>query len=203
MRNARLPSMVAISLLVALVMRQTLVGQARPIRTKQSKVIVHVLKAGLFSAFGDNHEVEAPISEGFVDEAAHRVKLEIESQRLKVLDPQLSPDKRQQVQDRMLGSDVLDTLHFPRISFESTGVEQASPGRLLVRGQLSLHGRMHPVVVKVQGGSGHFVGTCTFKQRDFGITPVTVAGGMVKVKDEVTIEFDIRTGSVAVDARSQ
>jgi hypothetical protein len=32
------------------------------------------------------------------------------------------------------------------------------------------------------------------KQRDFGITPVSVAGGTVKVKDQVKIEFDIATG---------
>jgi hypothetical protein len=31
----------------------------------------------------------------------------------------------------------------------------------------------------------------TLKQTDFGITPVTVAGGTVKVKDEVKIEFEI------------
>jgi hypothetical protein len=29
----------------------------------------------------------------------------------------------------------------------------------------------------------------------FGITPVSVAGGTVKVKDELTIEFDILTAS--------
>jgi hypothetical protein len=30
------------------------------------------------------------------------------------------------------------------------------------------------------------------KQRDFGITPVSIAGGTVKVKNELTIDFDIR-----------
>jgi hypothetical protein len=29
------------------------------------------------------------------------------------------------------------------------------------------------------------------RQKDFGITPVSVAGGSVKVKDEVRIEFEI------------
>jgi YceI-like domain len=178
-------------------------GQARSIDTKNSKLLVHVSKAGLFSAFGDNHEVEAPISEGFIDEATRRVKFVVESQRLKVLDPQLSPDKRQQVQERMLGSDVLDVGQFPRISFESTAVEQAGPGRLLVRGQLSLHGQTHEVVVKVRTEHGSYVGACTFKQREFGITPVSIAGGTVKVKDELRIEFDVRTGSEAAGMRSQ
>jgi len=34
-------------------------------------------------------------------------------------------------------------------------------------------------------------GSATLKQTDFGITPVTVAGGTVKVKNEVKVEFDI------------
>jgi hypothetical protein len=167
-------------------------GQTRPIDTRSSKLIVHVFKAGMFSAFGDNHDVEAPISEGSVDDRTRLVKFVIESQRMKVLDPQLAPDKRRQVQERMLGPDVLDVARFPQIKFESTSVEQVGPGRLLVRGQLSLHGLIRPVVVDVRTENGHYVGTSTFKQREFGITPVSVAGGTVKVKDELKIEFDVR-----------
>src|SRR5438445_3900718 len=85
-----------------------LAAQSHPIDEKNSKVTVHVSKAGLFSGFGDNHEVEAPISEGFVDETKGMVGIVIDSRRMRVLDPQLPPDKRQQVQDRMLGPDVLD-----------------------------------------------------------------------------------------------
>lgn len=203
MKTARLTNTVAISLLVVLVLAGTLVAQSRPIDINQSKLVVHVSTAGLFSAFGDNHEVAAPVTEGFVDEAVRRVKLVVESQRLKVLDPQLSADKRRQVQERMLSPEVLDVEHFPRISFESTSVEQAGPGQLLVRGQLALHGKTHPVVVKVRSDGAHYVGTCKFKQREFGITPVSVAGGTVKVKDEVTIEFDIRTSSMAADMHPQ
>jgi polyisoprenoid-binding protein YceI len=174
----------------------TLVAQNRTIDTNHSKLRVYVSKAGLFSAFGgDNHEVEAPISEGLVDESARRVKFIIDSRQMKVLDPQLSPDKRNQVQERMLGPDVLDVARFPQIKFESTSVEQAAPGRMLVRGQLVLHGVTRPVIVNVQTENGHYVGTVAFKQRDFGISPVTIAGGTVKVKNELKIEFDIRTST--------
>ncbi len=166
-------------------------GQTRAIDTGNSKLIVHVSKAGAFSAFGDNHEVEAPIAEGSVDEGTRRVKFVVESRRLKVLDPQMSPDKRQQVQERMVGPEVLDVARFPRITFESTGVEQAGPDRLLVRGQLSLHGVTRPVVVNVRTENGRYVGSSTFKQREFGITPISIAGGSVKVKDELKIEFDV------------
>ncbi len=114
---------------------------------------------------------------------------------MKVLDPKLSLDKREQVQERMTGPDVLDVSRFPQIKFESTSIEQGSPGHLLVHGQLSLHGVTRPLIVNVQAGGGHYVGQVAFKQREFGITPVSVAGGTVKVKDELQVEFDIRTSA--------
>ena len=167
-------------------------GQARPIDTSNSKLVVHVSKAGAFSALGDDHQVEAPIAEGSVDEATRRVSFVVESQRMKVLDPQLSPDKRQQVQERMVGPEVLNVASFPRITFESTRVEQAGADRLVVYGQLSLHGVTRSVVVNVRAENGRYVGSATLKQKEFGITPVSIAGGTVKVKDELTIEFDVR-----------
>ncbi len=193
----------ALAALVVFAFPQALVGQSRPIDTHNSRLVIRVSKAGLFSVFADNREVEAPISEGFVDEQTSRVALVIESQRLIVLDPQLSPDKRGQVQERMLGPEVLNAAQFPRITFKSTGVEQSTPVRRLVRGQLSLHGQTHPVVVKVWSQGGRYVGTCSFKQREFGITPVSIAGGTVKVKDELTIEFDVRTVTAAAGVMSQ
>jgi hypothetical protein len=45
------------------------------------------------------------------------------------------------------------------------------------------------------------VGTCTLKQRDFGITPISIAGGTVKVKNELKIDFDIRTSSQAASEK--
>ena len=181
---------VMVALSAALCVAQA--GEQARIDTRNSKLIVHVSKSGLFSAFGDNHEVEAPITEGFIDEGSRRVRFEVESQRMKVLDPHLSADKRRQVQERMLGPDVLDVIRFPHIRFESTSVEQAGQRHLLVHGQLSLHGVTRPVIVNVQTGDGHYVGSATFKQRDFGITPVTIAGGTVRVKDELKIAFDVR-----------
>jgi len=172
-------------------------GQPRAIDTQNSKLLVHVSKAGLLSALGDDHEVQAPISEGFVDEGARQVRFVIESQRMKALEPHLSPEKRQQVQERMLSPEVLDVARFPQIKFESTSVEQAGAGRLVVRGLLFLHGVTRPITVNVHTENGYYIGNATLKQRDFGITPVSIAGGTVRVKDELKIEFDIRMSAQA------
>jgi polyisoprenoid-binding protein YceI len=170
-------------------------GQVHSIDTVNSKVVVHAFKSGLFSGFADNHEVEAPIAEGSIDESASRVRFVIDSRRLRVLDPQLSPDKRRQVQERMIGPDVLDSDRYPQIEFESTKVEQTAAGSLLVTGKLSLHGAVRPISLTVSSENGRYRGTCSLKQRDFGITPVSIAGGTVKVKNELKIDFEIRTNA--------
>jgi polyisoprenoid-binding protein YceI len=175
----------------------TAAGQVRSIDTANSKLVVHVSKSGVFSGFADNHEVEAPIAEGTIDEKAARARFAVDSRQMKVLDPQLSPDKRRQVQERMLGPEVLDSIRFPAITFESTNVEQDGEGRLRVIGRLSLHGVTRPVSIVARKTNGRYAGTFAIKQRDFGITPVSIAGGTVKVKDELKIEFDIRTNTSA------
>ncbi len=158
-----------------------------------SRLLVHAYKSGLFSGFADNHEIEAPISEGTVDEARLRVRFVVDARKMKVLDPKLSEDKRRQVQDRMQGPEVLDSAQFSKITFESTKVERTDPGTLRVDGRLSLHGVTRPISLTVKNESGHYLGVCALSQREFGISPISIAGGTVKVKDELKIEFDIKT----------
>jgi hypothetical protein len=54
-----------------------------------------------------------------------------------------------------------------------------------------LHGQERLIAVEVTLEGDRYRGSARLKQTDFGITPVTVAGGTVKVKDEVKIEFEI------------
>jgi hypothetical protein len=39
--------------------------------------------------------------------------------------------------------------------------------------------------------TGRYRASTILKQRDFGIQPIRVAGGTVRVKDEIRLEFDI------------
>ena len=166
-------------------------AQERPIDTVGSKLTVRAFKSGLFSGFADNHEIQAPIASGMIDEAAGRVKFKVESGKMKVLDPQMKPARRQEVQDKMLGPEVLDSTRFPEIRFESNSVERSGDS-YVVHGNLSLHGVTKPVDINVRSENGAYTGTCTLKQHEFGIEPISIAGGTVKVKDELKIEFDIR-----------
>jgi polyisoprenoid-binding protein YceI len=91
----------------------------------------------------------------------------------------------------MLGAEVLDLAHYPEILFRSDRVEPLKENEWTVRGSLSLHGHTHPVTIHVVRTAGHYRGRAALKQTDFGITPISVAGGTVKVKDELKIDFDI------------
>lgn len=169
-----------------------LVGANRAIDVNHSTLKVRVFKTGLFSPFAHNHEIDASISEGNADlSASLGVTLRVDARKLRVVDTGTSAADRAQIQTTMEGPSVLDSEQYPDISFHSTRVEQVGDDRWKVNGDLSLHGRMNPVVVDVALKDGHYLGSTTIKQRQFGITPVSIAGGTVKVKDEVRIEFDI------------
>jgi polyisoprenoid-binding protein YceI len=169
-------------------------AQARVIDTVQSTITVRVFKSGLFKTFGDDHVIRAPIAEGTVDDSsAPGVRLEVDVRRMEVRDPGISAKDREEVQTRMLGPDVLDAGRFARVAFRSTTVEASGPDGWQVRGDLELHGRVRPITMRVVREGGRYKGSAKLRQSDFGITPISIAGGVVKVKDEVTIDFEIVT----------
>jgi polyisoprenoid-binding protein YceI len=169
------------------------IAEEHGIDTGRSTITLHVSKSGLFRAFADNHLIQAPVTEGSFDDGPNsRIQFVVDVRGLHVLDPGLSADQREQVQTRMLGPEVLDADRFPQIRFQSTSVERVKPDAWLVRGQLTLHGQTRAVTVKVTPGQGRYNGSTSLKQTDFGITPISIAGGTVTVKDELQIDADIR-----------
>ena len=86
---------------------------AQSIDVELSTLTVHVYKAGLFSAFADNHVIRAPIVSGRItDEGTLTVELTVKAAQMTVLDPTLSADKRAEVQARMHGPEVLDSARY-------------------------------------------------------------------------------------------
>jgi hypothetical protein len=164
---------------------------ARAIDTARSVLTLRVYKTGLFSAFAHDHEIRAPIQNGTIDEDKNIVEFSVDARALRVLDPEVSEKDRADIQSTMLGPKVLDSEKFPEIRFRSTSIGEAGGDKWIVRGDLTLHGQTHPVKVDVTGSDGHYAGSARLSQKDFGITPVSIAGGSVKVKDEVRVEFEI------------
>ena len=169
-------------------------AETRPIDVEHSTLTVSVYKSGVFSAFADNHVIRAPIASGHVtDDGKLGVEVAIHASDLMVLDPSLSAEKRAEVAVRMRGNEVLDTAAYPEIRFASTDVMADGADRWRMTGVLMLHGVSRSVTAVVVLQSNHYRGTLSIRQRDYGIQPISIAGGTVKVKDEIRVDFDIVT----------
>ena len=170
----------------------------RPIDVGNSSIRIHVGKAGLFSAAGHEHWVTAPLAQGSLDqnESSH-IAFTFDARKLMV-EPEynLSAEKQAEVQ-RTMQERVLESARYPEISFRSTSVTKTGGTMWTVTGVLILHGQSSPVRATVHKAQDKYVGRCQIKQTDFGIQPVVVGGGLVKVKDELDIEFAIVAPPIA------
>jgi polyisoprenoid-binding protein YceI len=165
-------------------------GEAQS-QQRKSTITIHVAKSGFFSAFGHNHTVSAPIARLAVDEKSKTAMITVLTKEMKVMDPEVSAKDRAEIQATMLGPKVLDAQKFPEIKFTSSRIEATESGRFRVSGSLQLHGVTRELSFPVTGTAEHYLGKAKLKQTDFGIQPVSVGGGTVKVKDEIQIDFDV------------
>jgi len=176
---------------------------AYTIDSKNSKVEIHVAREGFFKAFGHDHLVSATQFSGEVQLDAAKLKdssvsLAIDAKSLTVVDPGESEKDRKDVQDTMLGDQVLDVARHPQIQFSSSGVKVLTNNKgemnLQVEGTLALHGVKKPVSVPVHvqladDGTLTADAEVSLIQSEFGITPIKVAGGTVRVKDKLRLTF--------------
>jgi polyisoprenoid-binding protein YceI len=166
-------------------------GSQKAIDTQRSVLTVHVGKAGMFSGFGHEHIIHAPIQDGTFDEDKGNVEFVVGARTLRVIDSDVSDKDRAEIQSTMVGPKVLDTPQFHEIRFHSTEVSRSGGNRWTVHGNLTFHGQTHPLKVDVEREQGRYRGSARLRQSKFGITPVKVAAGTIKVKDEVRVEFEI------------
>ena len=180
---------------------------AYSIDSTKSKIEIQVAKDGLFKAFGHDHLVSANKFSGSVQLAAANledssVSFTADANSLRVMDPGESEKDRSEVQATMLGVQVLDVAHYPKIQFASSAVKIVSAAKnvfdLQVSGNLTLHGSQKPITLPAHiqlSDDGSL--TCdtgiSLLQSDFGITPYKAAGGAVRVKDKLKLTFHIVT----------
>ena len=158
---------------------------------QRSEITIRVFKSGLFSGFAHNHVVVAPIAKANVNPEGLAAEITVVTKEMKVTDPDISEKDRSEIQSTMLGPKVLDQEKFPEIHFKSSRIEQTSPQHYRVAGILELHGVKHEITLQVTGEPSHYHGATKLKQSEFGIKPISLGGGSVKVKDELELEFDV------------
>ncbi len=179
-------------------------GQEFRVDPASTSVVIQVGRAGLLAFAGHNHEVAAPAVDGHIslnsaDLSRSRVALQFDAKALKVTGRGEPAGDVAEVQRTMLSERVLDAARYPTIAFESdqVSVQKRSGDGFTIRvdGRLTLHGVTRPasasVVVRLDGNRLTARGQATVRQSDFGIRPVTAAGGTVRVKDEVDVTFSV------------
>jgi polyisoprenoid-binding protein YceI len=180
------------------------------IDARPSRFTVQVTAAGLLSAFGHNPVIairnfsgEARFQPDTLESTSLRVV--VQAAALEVSGDVSDKDRREI--ERALQDRVLESTAYPEIVFQSSSVKVnlAGPGqyRIEVLGQLSLHGvtREHSVSARVTVGPDRLraSGEFSLHQTDYGIELVSVAGGALKVKDELKCSFDILASSVRAE----
>jgi polyisoprenoid-binding protein YceI len=108
-------------------------------------------------------------------------------------------DKDRREMERAMQEDLLETARYPEIVFMSTRVaaNQTAQGQYRARiiGNLSLHGvtREHTIDAQLTLGKDGLRarGEFPLRQTDYNIRPVSVAGGTLKMRDELKLSFDI------------
>ena len=141
---------------------------------------------------GHEHWVEAPISAGVLNDTGPlHVEFTVDTARMTVKpDPKVDAKTQAEIQKDMQEK-TLESARFPHITFRSSSVRKQAEGQWTVSGALTLHGITKPITVAVRRSGNAYTGHTTLKQTDFGIKPITAAGGAVKVRNELEIEFQI------------
>jgi polyisoprenoid-binding protein YceI len=167
-----------------------------------SRFTVRAFASGMLSALGHNPTIairdfsgEAAFDPSAPEKASLRI--EIRANSLEVTDDIKSSDRREM--ESVMNEKVLASAKYPAITFESaaTSASQLGEGRYRVNmnGTLSLRGMTGRVPVTAQvalvGDMLRASGEFSLLQSNYGIAPVSVAGGALKLKDELKFTFDI------------
>ncbi len=177
---------------------------------ERSKVLLYVYREGPLSGLGHNHLIRVGDLAGLVylsDDLVHaRADLAFSAAALE-LDPpgeraaagrefssKLSQSDLRATRENMLGPDALDAIDHPFIHIR---IRPMARDRNFLRllAEVTLRGVTHASeeTVELTLGAGliELEGTLTVRQSDFGITPFSVLGGAIRVRNEVLIRYRI------------
>jgi len=168
---------------------------------RESLLAVTVRRAGLLARLGHDHVVSSHDLSGFASPAAGRADLEFRADQLKVDEPALrheaglgvqpSPAAIEGTRTNML-TRVLEAERFPVIRLHAERIA-GTAGKLRVT--ITLHGVTRSVAVPATIDTGpdsiRASGSVQLLQSDFGIVPLSVAGGLIAVADPIDVRFHI------------
>lgn len=170
-----------------------------------SRIVVETGTSGFLSWTGAGHEhvIRATRFAGSVDfdparVESTRVEITIAAGSLRVTDA-IDPDTAAKIQRRM-ESELLAIDDYAYITFAATGTDSIAPigagaWSAHVTGDLTIRDVTRPVVLPVtlrlEGRRLAATGEVEIRQTDFGIEPVSVGLGAIKVADALDVSFAI------------
>jgi len=163
-----------------------------------SRFTVRAFAGGLLSGLGHNPVIgirdfsgEARWDPAAPQQASLRLRIRAES--LTVENDTSDKDRREM--ERAMQQEVLETASYPEIVFESSAASMNGNGRVQIDGNLTLHGvtrsQRVPAQLAVTGDILRAFGEFSVRQTDYRIKLASVAGGALKLKDELKFTFDI------------
>lgn len=169
---------------------------------RASRFTVQAFASGILSAMGHNPKIGIRIFSGEVDFNEETIEggaflLTVQPASMAVLDDISDKDRREM--ERLMKEEVLEVARCPEIRYEAATIAVSRVDGSLysatLNGNLSLHGvtRGQPVTARIAtyGEMLRTSGDFTLKQSDYQIKPVSVAGGALKLKDEVKLSFEM------------
>ena len=168
----------------------------------QSRFTVRVFVGGLLSSLGHDHTIAARNFSGEIQftygtVAPASMQMTIKADSLSVTD-KVSKSDRENIEATMR-DEVLEVAKYPEINFRSTGVtaNKVEEGvyQVQISGELTLHGVTRGIVINTRASFGsnglRAQGDFSVKHADYNLKRVSVAGGTIKVKEDIKLSFDI------------
>jgi polyisoprenoid-binding protein YceI len=167
---------------------------------RASQFTVQAFASGLISAIAHSPKISI---RGYTAEttfvpgtlANAKLKVIVKSNTLEVLDEMREADRREI--HRVMFDEVLESKRYPEIVFESTSISgdklKENLNRVNVEGRLVLHGvtSHQSFFCQVAFGDDSFraYGEFTLLQSEYGIRIASIAGGTLKLQDELRFSF--------------
>lgn len=178
------------------------VGFTYLIDGRASRFTVRVFASGMLAAMGHNPTVGIRDFSGEMSFDPERAdaglfRLGVKAASLNIQDDVSEKDRREM--ERLMNQEVLETAKFPEIRYEASDITVTRVSEMLysagLNGELTLHGvtRRQPIHARVTllGSMLRASGDFTLNQTDYKIKLVSVARGVLKVKDELKFSFEI------------
>jgi hypothetical protein len=186
-------------------------GKLFTLDPQTSSVRIYAFRGGRAARLGHNHVLSAPqfigyfflpesgVADAHFDLQFRLDALEIDNPAYRnnlgpAFESKVSPEAAAGTREHMLGADGLQAEQFPYVRIHALEIVGEAP-KFAVHVQIELHGQARdmwlPLTVEGLPDRVTATGSFVLRQSDFGAQPYSVMNGLLSVKDEVVVEFQV------------